>query len=64
MDGALRTCHDAVKYTIARSAVDADFRVEVVVYGARVHSRSAAQRRGLGKNPIYFWEPILWLCRV
>jgi hypothetical protein len=23
-----------------------------------------AQRRGLGKNPIYFWAPILWLCRV
>jgi hypothetical protein len=30
MDGALRTaCHDAVKHTIARSAVDAGFRVEV-----------------------------------
>jgi hypothetical protein len=27
MDGALRTCHDAVKHTIARSAVDAGFRV-------------------------------------
>jgi hypothetical protein len=34
MGGALRTCHDAVKHTIARSAVDAaGFRVEVEVYG-------------------------------
>jgi len=23
-----------------------------------------AQRRGLRENSIYFWEPILWLCRV
>jgi hypothetical protein len=33
MDGALRTCHAAVKHTIARSAVSAGFRVEVEVHG-------------------------------
>jgi hypothetical protein len=33
MGGALRTCHDTAKHTIARSAVEAGFRVEVEVYG-------------------------------
>jgi hypothetical protein len=49
MDGALRTFHDAVKHTIARSAVDAGFEwrwrcIVYAVYGMftiNVHSRSA-----------------------
>ena len=45
MDGALRTCHDAVKHTIARSAVDAGFRVEVEVYGVFTRALREADRR-------------------
>jgi hypothetical protein len=47
MDGALRACHDAVKHTIARSAVGACFRVEVEVYGVftRALLREADRRR-------------------
>jgi hypothetical protein len=43
MDGALRTCHDPVKHTIARSAVDAGFRVEVEVHG--VFTRALREAR-------------------
>jgi hypothetical protein len=45
MDGALRTCHDAVKHTTARSAVDAGFRVEVEVYGVFTRALRGADRR-------------------
>jgi hypothetical protein len=45
MDGALRTCHDAVKHTTARSAVDAGFRVEVEVYGVFTRALREADRR-------------------
>ena len=45
MDGALRTCHDAVKHAIARSAVDAGFRVEVEVYGVFTRALREADRR-------------------
>ena len=45
IDGALRTCHDTVKHTIARSAVDAGFRVEVEVYGVFTRALREADRR-------------------
>jgi hypothetical protein len=49
--GALRTCHDTAKHTIARSAVDAGFRVEVEVYGVFTRALREAQsiigQRGL-----------------
>jgi hypothetical protein len=48
MDGALRTCHDAVKHTIARSAVDAGFRVEVEMYGVFIRALREADRRRMG----------------
>ena len=48
MDGALRTCHDAVKHTIARSAVDAGIRVEVEVYGVFTRALREAGRRRMG----------------
>jgi hypothetical protein len=45
VDGALRTCHDTVRHTIARSAVDAGFRVEVGVYGLSTRALRKADRR-------------------
>jgi hypothetical protein len=46
MDGALRTCHNhnVVKHTIARSAVDVGFRVEVGVYGVFTRALREADR--------------------
>jgi hypothetical protein len=48
MGGALRTCHDTVKHAIARSAVDAGFRVEVGVYGVFTRALCEADRRRMG----------------
>jgi hypothetical protein len=50
MDGALRACHDTVKHTIARSAVDAGFRVEVEVevHGVFTRALCEADRRRMG----------------
>jgi hypothetical protein len=47
-EGALRTCHDAVKHTIARSAVVAGFRVEVEVYGVFTRALRESDRRRMG----------------
>jgi hypothetical protein len=47
--GALRTCcHGAVKHTIARSAVDAGFRVEVGVYGVFTRALREADKHRVG----------------
>jgi hypothetical protein len=60
--GALRTCHDAVKHTIARSAMDAGFRVEVEVHGVFTRALREADRRRMGAYSVH--EKHRGLCRT
>jgi hypothetical protein len=53
MDGALRTCHDTVKHTIARSAVEAGVRVEVEVYGVFTRALREADRHRMDAYSVY-----------
>jgi hypothetical protein len=62
--GSLETDLLGQNSALQQKLVDLDGKQEAIVAQNADLKAKLAQRPGLGKNPIYFLEPILWLCRV